>query len=536
MGDVACVVVPRIVKRLAKLNAEGHFLVDRDSLAMLAAVDGETSVAELARIHGTARTHHGLESLLGIGAVQVDERDVPSTADLTTHPSYSSASVTDDRQYGVGFFAGQTMHSASVGHARRSVARVSRGLRSSKRGNSHDEPSRRRLPSPPAWLRWSVSAAGVAVCLVLSFAAGVHYARIAQQTASPAITYQINGQIDDQRDSGAATIQATPGARFGGCDGDAPCAVAEGLATIESTPVAVLSSGVLIASRNQPTAQPTVRSTIPAAATPGSGSAATVTVSTTANAILAAGSQAAQAPGASVATVAPVAPTATTASVAPTATTASVLPTATTASVAPTATTAAAPPIAPSRRVVLDERFGDNGRGWPSNPQSTAWLADGGYRLFARDPGRFVAIGVPSVPKLRDVTMTGSFRKVGGASGGGYGLIVRDQGDGARDGLNQGGHYFILEVGDRGEIGVWQRDGNRWIDRLAWTASAVVRPGNAMNELTVRALGDRITFLVNGTEVTTQMDETPTEGALGIFTGGDGNQAVLERLLIEVTE
>ena len=39
---------------------------------------------------------------------------------------------------------------------------------------------------------------------------------------------------------------------------------------------------------------------------------------------------------------------------------------------------------APGLATLLDERFANNARGWPSNAQSTAWLTNGGYRLMTR--------------------------------------------------------------------------------------------------------------------------------------------------------
>jgi hypothetical protein len=190
----------------------------------------------------------------------------------------------------------------------------------------------------------------------------------------------------------------------------------------------------------------------------------------------------------------------------------------------------------PASRIVLDERFADNARGWPNDPQSTAWLGDDGYRLFARRPGQFVAIGIPAVPRLRTVTTTATFRKVGGPPGGGYGLIVRDQMDEPRDGVNQRGRYYVLEAGDRGELGVWRRDGDRWIDLVPWTPSQVVRPGDQPNELSVRADGDRLVFIVNGTEVANQVDASLAAGAVGVFAGGDGNQVVLQHVAVESPE
>ena len=142
-------------------------------------------------------------------------------------------------------------------------------------------------------------------------------------------------------------------------------------------------------------------------------------------------------------------------------------------------------------------------------------------------------MAAPAVQRVRDASLSATFRKVGGPPGGGYGFVVRDQGDGARDGINQDGHYYVLEVGDRGELGMWRRDGDRWIDLLPWTPSDAVKQGEATNEISVQVAGDRFIFRVNGVEVLNRVDGAPTEGTVGVFVGGDGNEVVLERLLIE---
>jgi hypothetical protein len=145
-----------------------------------------------------------------------------------------------------------------------------------------------------------------------------------------------------------------------------------------------------------------------------------------------------------------------------------------------------------------------------------------------------VAISLPE--QLRDVLVTATFSKAGGPAGGGYGIVVRDQGPGPRDGLNQGGRYYVLEVGDRGEVGMWRRDQNNWADLLPWTTAASVRPAQSENTLAVNALGDRLTLSVNGTEVATRADATPARGSVGVFLGGDQNQAVLTRLTVQALE
>ncbi len=169
---------------------------------------------------------------------------------------------------------------------------------------------------------------------------------------------------------------------------------------------------------------------------------------------------------------------------------------------------------------------------WPNDTASTAWFAQDGYHLSVNRTGQFVAISV--VPEaLGNVRVTATFRKTGGPTGGGYGIIVRDQGPGPRDGLNQRGSYYVLEVGDRGEVGMWRRDQGTWVDLVPWTPTGAVRPGLGENTVMVEALGERLSLSVNGTMVASTADNTLGSGSIGIFLGGDENEALLTRLTVE---
>ena len=209
-----------------------------------------------------------------------------------------------------------------------------------------------------------------------------------------------------------------------------------------------------------------------------------------------------------------------------------------TAFAAPTALVippAVASPVSADRlRTILDERFADAQRRWPDNPRGTAWIADGSYHLYAREPGRFVAIGAPIPDEPGDVDVTGTFRKVGGPPGGGYGLVLRDQGPGRQDGLAQSGQFYVFEVGEGDKVGVWRRDDDHWVDLLPWTPSEAVHPGMAQNQVRVTAIGERMSFFVNGTLITSLPDTILRRGAAGIFVGGDGNEVTLERFTIQV--
>jgi LPXTG-site transpeptidase (sortase) family protein len=190
-------------------------------------------------------------------------------------------------------------------------------------------------------------------------------------------------------------------------------------------------------------------------------------------------------------------------------------------------------PTAPAR-TLFEERFSNNDRDWPNDPQAIAWIADGGYHLFAQQPSQFVAIGAPLAQSFSDVIITAIFRKTGGPPGGGYGVIVRDQGPGPRDGIHQEGQYAVLEVGDRGEFGIWRREEERWIALIPWTPSEAVRPGRAVNELQVRAAGRQLTFQVNGQPVASVVDTGLSDGAVGVFVGGDLNEVLLEKFVVEL--
>jgi hypothetical protein len=197
-----------------------------------------------------------------------------------------------------------------------------------------------------------------------------------------------------------------------------------------------------------------------------------------------------------------------------------------------------APPPAPppTWRTVYEERFETNERGWPHDRNGTGSFANGAYRLFARDPGRFVAIGAPLAEALRDVTVKGIFRKSAGPPGGGYGIILRDQGPDPRDGRSQGGRYYVFEAGDKGEFGIWRRELTEWVEIIPWTPTPAIRPNLDRNELVVEAIGPRFTFLINGTEVASIEDQSLEQGGVGLYLGGDLNEVIVEHFLVQVAD
>jgi hypothetical protein len=192
-------------------------------------------------------------------------------------------------------------------------------------------------------------------------------------------------------------------------------------------------------------------------------------------------------------------------------------------------------PTAPVPQVMFGARLLSPLPNWPNNPNGPAWFGADGFRLYARESGRFVAVGVPLAQPLGTAVLTARFHKVGGPAGGGYGLIVRDQGSSVeRDGRNQAGKYMVLEVGDQGDAGIWQRNEARWIDVMPWTHSDAVHLDRESNALVVSIRDNVLRFEVNG-QVLADLtyDGVPPRGGVGIFVGGDLNEVVLDSLRIE---
>lgn len=183
-------------------------------------------------------------------------------------------------------------------------------------------------------------------------------------------------------------------------------------------------------------------------------------------------------------------------------------------------------------RVVLDERFDGQAPGWPNDAASGARLVPVGYRLTPRVDNPFVAIGAPVGTALGDVLVGGTFRKVGGPSGGIYGLLLRDREPGPRDGRHQAGHYYIAQVDDRGAVGIWRREQDNWVELAPWSRCAAVRPPPATNDLSFEVVGGRLTFVVNGSQAASAHDAVLASGGVGLFAGGSDNDVLVERFVV----
>jgi hypothetical protein len=187
-------------------------------------------------------------------------------------------------------------------------------------------------------------------------------------------------------------------------------------------------------------------------------------------------------------------------------------------------------------QVVVDERFDGGAPGWANDPRTGVRLVPAGYRLTPPIDNQVLVIGAPVESSLRDVLIGATFRKLGNASGGVFGLFLRDNGPGPRDGRNQGGHYYVAQVDDRGEVGIWRREREGWVELAPWTPSASLRPAPASNDVSFEVVGGRLTFIVNGTPAASAHDTVLDHGGVGLIAAGIGNDVLVERYVVHALD
>jgi hypothetical protein len=185
------------------------------------------------------------------------------------------------------------------------------------------------------------------------------------------------------------------------------------------------------------------------------------------------------------------------------------------------------PTLVPAPAALVEASFASPRPGWPERPPFVVW-SGGAYRLSAAVAGHFVALSAPVTNTRANVFVRAVFHKIAGPAGGGYGIILRDQEPGQRDGVNQLGQFYVAEAGDRGQFGIWRRDNDHWVDLVPWTDSDAIHVDRGVNAIDARAIGGALELAVNGVALAHVEDQALATGSVGIFVGGDGNQVALD--------
>ena len=237
MSAVPRAAVPRLIKGLTQLNDDGQILVDRDALAMLAAVDGRANVGDLARIHGVSRTKEGLTKLLTVGAVRFEVHSPPIASPSSNRTSESSdCEHARTRRGGSRFPARLGERNWGTPRAAFSPADFSRGLGDGWLASSDERrgPVQASSTSVPASLislaerhsTWLWTAAALPAVAIIA-ASLVFW--ITSQGMTPRLTSSATpSDVFDARSSSEPQPRETADSSRTSCDGDVDCRGASG--------------------------------------------------------------------------------------------------------------------------------------------------------------------------------------------------------------------------------------------------------------------------------------------------------------------
>jgi serine/threonine protein kinase len=110
----------------------------------------------------------------------------------------------------------------------------------------------------------------------------------------------------------------------------------------------------------------------------------------------------------------------------------------------------------------------------------------------------------------------------------GYGIVFRYQDE---------ANYNVFAVDGAGRFSIWVRRAGIWDELLTaddrWTENPAVEPIGNLNRLTIRVQGSVLTGEVNGTVVTTVIDETLQTGKIGIYLATPPNVTTGATVLID---
>ena len=177
----------------------------------------------------------------------------------------------------------------------------------------------------------------------------------------------------------------------------------------------------------------------------------------------------------------------------------------------PTNTPVPAIAPAPAPFIAYQDNFDDPSSGW-----STASYVDGEYRMLVEQVGMVMwrEAPLPAAPSLGDFDIQVRARYEGAALSKSYGLIFRY--------LDRNNFYIFKIDPVIGEYRLQKLEGGDWVEIISWSTSPHVNLATTTNVLRVIARGSRIELYADGKLLDTVVDQTFTEGRIGLSaTNGD---------------
>ena len=157
--------------------------------------------------------------------------------------------------------------------------------------------------------------------------------------------------------------------------------------------------------------------------------------------------------------------------------------------------------------------------------------AEGEYHIAVYPTQYEVWITADDIPELADLIVEVDAHRVSGTMDNDYGVLVRYQ--------IETDSFYMFVISSDGYYKVLRRDGDIWIDLVAWALSDTIVQGVQVNHLRVECIGALMRFSVNGVLLTEIIDATYPPGDLGLVasTGNEGGAVIgFDNLLVQDLE
>ena len=165
--------------------------------------------------------------------------------------------------------------------------------------------------------------------------------------------------------------------------------------------------------------------------------------------------------------------------------------------------------------VVLTDTFTENANGWPSGEAAdeygiSRWsFQEGKFVWEAEAKQGFVWWAVPNAPETTDFYLDLTAQQLEGPDDSAYGVILR---------LTDEVNYLALEINQDGYYGLFQHSREGWTTIIPWAYdSAIV--GNQPNQISILALDDQFSIVLNSKFITNYSNEAFKHGQNGILVG-----------------
>lgn len=152
----------------------------------------------------------------------------------------------------------------------------------------------------------------------------------------------------------------------------------------------------------------------------------------------------------------------------------------------------------PAGWVVLEEK--DFSLGYTKN----------GYRIFVNLVTSNSPVFTVREVSYSDVQVEVDVSKVAGPNDSYFGVLCRFQDQ---------SNYYRFVIGVDGYYGIGKKSNGQFFDMASGTGSSAIKTGNAVNHLKAECIGNNLTLSVNGQNLLSVIDNTFTQGSVGMVAG-----------------